>query len=85
MSISLKLKLTEEVVKKEPVKTEAMPAIDKQPGLKQIIKEDVVLDKATSDTVEKLLIALKKKSDENERKYREDIIEASFKILKIEL
>ena len=26
-----------------------------------------------------------KKSDENERKYREDIIEASFKILKIEL
>lgn len=58
--ISLKLKLTEEIVKKEPVKTEAMPAIDKQPGLKQIIKEDVVLDKATSDAVEKLLIALKK-------------------------
>ena len=48
-------------------------------------KVDIVTNCLKKCAQRSLINSFEKKSDENERKYREDIIEASFKILKIEL
>lgn len=58
--VSVKLKPNIEPIVNEPGKTNDRPAIDKQPGLKQLPQQIDQEDKAVVDAVEKLLIALKK-------------------------
>lgn len=58
--VSVKLKTNTEPVAKEAGKTEQKPAIDKQPGLKNLTQQADFGEKGTIEAVEKLLIALTK-------------------------
>ena len=58
--VSIKLKTNAETIVNEPEKTDLRPAIDKQPGLKELPQLADLGDKEVVDGVEKLLIALKK-------------------------
>jgi len=58
--VSIKLKSNPEPIVNEPGKTDLKPAIDKQPGLKELQQEVVLEDKDLAIAVENLLIALKK-------------------------
>lgn len=58
--ISVKLKTNIEPIINEQGKTDLKPAIDKQPGLKELPKQEDLGEKEIVDAVEKLLIALKK-------------------------
>ncbi|MBP2643576.1 MAG: polysaccharide deacetylase [Firmicutes bacterium] len=58
--ISVKLKANVDPIINEAGKTDLKPAEDKQPGLKELPKQNVVEDKEIVDAVEKLLIALNK-------------------------
>lgn len=57
--ISVKLKPNVDPLTQEPGKTNLKPAIDKQPGLKELKNEDVSSND-TAEAVEKLLVALDK-------------------------
>lgn len=59
--VSVKLITNVEPIVNEPGKTDLRPAIDKQPGLRELPQQaNVVGEKEVIDAVEKLLIALKK-------------------------
>jgi len=58
--VSVKLKTNTEPVAKDAGKTEQKPAIDKQPGLKNLTQQADFGEKGTIEAVEKLLIALAK-------------------------
>lgn len=58
--VSVKLKTNVEPVVNEPGKTDLKPAIDKQPGLKELQQKPVLEEKDIIDAVEKLLAALQK-------------------------
>lgn len=58
--VSVKLKTNTEPVAKDAGKAEQKPAIDKQPGLKNLIQQADYGEKGTIEAVEKLLIALVK-------------------------
>lgn len=58
--VSIKLKTNAEAIVNEPGKTDLKPAIDKQPGLKELPQLANLGDKEIVDGVEKLLIALNK-------------------------
>lgn len=58
--VSVKLKSNAEPITNEPGKTDLQPAIDKQPGLKELLQEADLREKETIEAVEKLLIALSK-------------------------
>lgn len=58
--VSIKLKTNTEPIVNEQGKTDLQPAIDKQPGLKELPQLVEVGEKEIIDAVEKLLIALKK-------------------------
>ena len=58
--LSFKLKTVEEPIKKEATVVAALPAIDKQPGLKQIGPQEIVVEQAVTTALEKLLVALEK-------------------------
>lgn len=58
--VSIKLKADTEPITKEPGKTDDRPAIDKQPGLKQLPPMEATGEKEVVDAVERLLIALQK-------------------------
>lgn len=58
--VSLKLKTNVEPIVNEKGKTELRPAIDKQPGLKQLSQPVDLGEKEIVDAVEKFLVALKK-------------------------
>ncbi|MDF2930120.1 MAG: polysaccharide deacetylase, partial [Anaerospora sp.] len=58
--VSIKLKTNTEPVAKDAGKTEQKPAIDKQPGLKNLTQQADFGEKGTIEAVEKLLIALTK-------------------------
>ncbi|MBU2701939.1 peptidoglycan/xylan/chitin deacetylase (PgdA/CDA1 family) [Sporomusaceae bacterium BoRhaA] len=58
--ISVKLKTNIEPIINEQGKTDLKPAIDKQPGLKELPKQEDLGEKEIVDAVEKLLIALEK-------------------------
>jgi peptidoglycan/xylan/chitin deacetylase (PgdA/CDA1 family) len=58
--VSVKLETNVEPIVNEPGKTDLRPAINKQPGLKALSKQDDLEESEIVDAVEKLLIALKK-------------------------
>ncbi|WP_378955804.1 polysaccharide deacetylase family protein [Pelosinus sp. sgz500959] len=58
--ISVKLKSNVEPIVNEQGKTDLRPAIDKQPGLKELSKQVELSEKEVVDAVEKLLVGLKK-------------------------
>jgi peptidoglycan/xylan/chitin deacetylase (PgdA/CDA1 family) len=58
--VSIKLKPNTELIVNEPGKTDLRPAIDKQPGLKELPQEADLGEKETIAAVEKFLIALSK-------------------------
>lgn len=58
--VSIKLKTNEEPILKEQGKTDLKPAIDKQPGLKELPQQVDLGDKELVQAVEKFLIALQK-------------------------
>ena len=58
--VSVKLKTNTEPAAKDAGKTEQKPAIDKQPGLKNLTQQSDFGEKGTIEAVEKLLIALAK-------------------------
>ncbi|SFL64878.1 polysaccharide deacetylase family protein [Pelosinus propionicus] len=58
--VSVKLKPNIELIVNEPGKTDLRPAVDKQPGLKELPQEVELGEKETIDAVERLLIALSK-------------------------
>jgi len=58
--VSVKLKANTDPIVNEPGKIDLRPAIDKQPGLKDLSKHTDLGDKEIVDAVEKLLIALQK-------------------------
>lgn len=58
--VSVKLKTNTEPVAKDAGKTEQKPAIDKQPGLKNLTQQADFGEKGTIEAIEKLLIALTK-------------------------
>lgn len=58
--VSIKLKPNIDLIVNEQGKTDLRPAIDKQPGLKELPHEAVLGKNEIADAVEKLLIALKK-------------------------
>ncbi|MEG6586620.1 polysaccharide deacetylase family protein [Dendrosporobacter sp. 1207_IL3150] len=58
--VSIKLKTDVEPIVKEKEKTDLRPAIDKQPGLKELPKYTDLREKKTVDAVEKFLSSLKK-------------------------
>lgn len=58
--VSIRLKTNTEPIVNEQGKTDSKPAIDKQPGLKELPQDNELGDKETVDAVERLLIALNK-------------------------
>ena len=58
--VSIKLKTNPEPIVNEPGKTDLKPALDKQPGLKELHEQVDLEDKELITVVENLLIALKK-------------------------
>jgi peptidoglycan/xylan/chitin deacetylase (PgdA/CDA1 family) len=58
--VSIKLKANNEPIENEKGKTDLKPAIDKQPGLKELPQQVEMEDKELVEAVEKLIIALKK-------------------------
>lgn len=58
--VSIKLKTNVEPIVNEQGKTDLRPAIDKQPGLKELPQQIDLREKEIVDAVEKLLIALQK-------------------------
>lgn len=58
--VSVKLKPNNEPIVNEQGKTDLRPAIDKQPGLKELPQQEKTDDKELVNAVEKLIIALKK-------------------------
>ena len=58
--VSIKLKPNNEPIENEQGKTDLKPAIDKQPGLKELPQQIETDDKELVNAVEKLIIALKK-------------------------
>mgnify|MGYP003614950202 FL=1 len=58
--VSIKLKRNIDQIVYEPGKTDDRPAVDKQPGLKELAKPDSEPDQNVADAVEKLLISLEK-------------------------
>jgi peptidoglycan/xylan/chitin deacetylase (PgdA/CDA1 family) len=58
--VSIRLKINAEPILNEQGKTDLKPAIDKQPGLKELPQDNDLGEKETVDAVEKLLIALNK-------------------------
>lgn len=58
--VSVKLKTNFEPIVSEQGKTDLKPAIDKQPGLKELSQQVELREKEIVDAVEKLLIALQK-------------------------
>ena len=58
--VSVKLSTNVDPITNEPGQTDAKPAIDKQPGLKEMSQQMGLEDKELVEAVEKLLIALQK-------------------------
>lgn len=58
--VSIKLKSNLDQIVYEPGKTDDRPAVDKQPGLKELAVDDAKTDHNVADAVEKLLLSLQK-------------------------